>query len=199
MTTTGSFPDERGPTRYEEHAFYWGKVSDNLDPERRGRIKAHVPGLFDGTDWIAPIGWPGGGSPDVGSYYPPRVGALVLVGFVLGDYDEPFYLQGPPILDSSTRAPRKIQQQAVAEAANTRVLAQTESFEVYICDNENEKRLVLQGLNDDTETISINLLDGSIRLTATTTIIMEAPRISIKATGQLSLNDRPVGHIGTLI
>lgn len=200
----GAFPDESTGTsrNTRQFAWYWATVSDNKDPDKRGRVKANIPGVtVVSTDWAIPVGLPGSGSANMGSYYIPRVGSMVMIGFALGDIDEPVYLAGPPIAneDGSTAAPTKVSEKTVDDAPNVRVIAQTENFEVYICDTDSEQRLVMKGLADNTETLSINLLDGSIRLTASHFLVMEAPRIAIRASAQLTLNDRPVSHIGTRI
>jgi hypothetical protein len=81
---------------------YEGYVVANNDPEKLGRVKVFVPGMFDEStdpelcsDWIMPIGNPGGGAGQVGLYAPPPVGANVVLIFVLGDLEEPRFLTGP--------------------------------------------------------------------------------------------------------
>ena len=179
----------------------WGQVTFNDDPEKLGRVKINIPGITtNDSDWAWPVGMPGAGADHQGAYVIPRVGSTVLVGFIQGDVDEPVYFTGPWRLDSQALAatPRKPQEKDKTNAPNVRVLAQTDNFEVYISDMEAEQRLVLQGL-DEENTISINLRDGSIRLTASHYLILEAPMISINASGQLNLQGRRVGSLGPKI
>lgn len=202
MAQGDEYDDYLGGVEAQAVKWYWGKVMDNADPDRLGRIRAHVPAVTKGmTDWAWPIGMAGGGVSRKGAYVVPRKHAVVVVGFALADFDEPFYMAGPWAMgkDGKPGVPRKIQQQTDYKIApDVRVLAETENFEVYICDQDNEQRLVLAGL-DGNETISVNLIDGSIRMSASHYLIMEAPRISIKGTAQLTLNDRIVGWNGPKI
>ena len=179
----------------------WGQVTYNDDPDKLGRVKIHIPGItLKDSDWAWPVGMPGSGSDSQGAYVVPRIGSTVLVGFVLGDVDETVYFAGPWRLDDSAQAatPRKPQTKDKTDAPNVRVLAQTDNFEVYISDTETEKRLVLQSLEED-NTISINLIDGSIRLSASHYLVLDAPMISINAAAQLSLQGRTVGLLGPKI
>lgn len=186
---------------------YWGKVIANDDPDKLGRIKAVVPNKHrNDTGWAWPVGMPGAGADNQGAYMIPRVGSMVLIGYIQGDYDEPFYFAGNWREDGESKIPTKPMEKDKTDAPNVRVLAQTDNFEVYISDTEPEKRLVLQQLDTDgslsreeQNTISINLEDGSIRLTASHYLILEAPMISINASGQLSLQGRRVGSLGPKI
>ncbi len=90
-----------------ELGFWWGTVMDNIDPERRGRIKALVPGLITPeSDWAEAVGLPGAGEAFQGLFFVPPLGATVLIGFIQGDIDEPFYLAGPwSLVAGGTTAP----------------------------------------------------------------------------------------------
>lgn len=183
--------------------WYWGTVVQNDDPDILGRVKAHVPGITKhSTDWAWPVGMAGSGSARNGAYSVPKDRSTVLIGFVLGDFDEPVYMAGPWPMgkDAKPGVPRKVQQQTdPKKATKVRVLAETENFEVYICDQEgDEQRLVLAGL-DGKETIAVNLIDGSIRLTASHYLVLDAPRVDIAGTAQLTLNGRPVSWSGPKI
>lgn len=83
---------------------YRGFVQDHVDPEKRGRVTARVPGIISGyTRWAAPLGWPAsGGQPGESSYVPPLAGAAIAVGFFRGDVDDPFYLTGAPTSEAAT-------------------------------------------------------------------------------------------------
>jgi hypothetical protein len=187
--------DDRDLDGEAELRLWWGTVVSNQDPLKRGRCKIDVHGLTDhSTDWTYPMGMPGGTEAGQGAYFVPREGSLVLVGFVLGDFEEPFYIPGPwTAPKGADSAPKKVREQTVADAPNVRVLAQTESFEVYIAETSQETRLNIGSIEDFPQTVlSMNLDDGSIRLTASHFIIMEAPTISIKAENQVQIQDRVV-------
>ncbi|HVK55997.1 MAG TPA: phage baseplate assembly protein V, partial [Burkholderiales bacterium] len=71
---------------------YRGFVSDNADPEKRGRIKATIPALLGEqiTDWAQPC-FPWGGLADQGWFAVPEVGAQVWVEFEAGDLHMPIW------------------------------------------------------------------------------------------------------------
>jgi uncharacterized protein involved in type VI secretion and phage assembly len=72
------------------YGVYRGTVSDNKDPENRGRIQAHVPAVgqqFAVNVWIDPA-FPGAGL-DRGMFWPPHVGDSVRVCFDQGDPSKP--------------------------------------------------------------------------------------------------------------
>lgn len=74
----------------EVPGFVYGIVSDNNDPLRLGRVKAHVPGYAepDTGYWCNPFAWPGaGGAGPGGSRYPLPLGAQIIIMFEHGDPD----------------------------------------------------------------------------------------------------------------
>ena len=71
---------------------YRGRVVENQDPEKRGRLKLEVPSVFGTTvtDWV--IGaFPFGGSASEAMVFVPAVGAQVLVEFIEGDKSSPVW------------------------------------------------------------------------------------------------------------
>jgi hypothetical protein len=74
-----------------------GFVTRRDDPDGLGRVKVLIPGLFEPEtpNWAEPLGAPGGGSAQRGTFDPPAVDATVAVFFHRGDPDRPFYLVGP--------------------------------------------------------------------------------------------------------
>ncbi len=85
-----AFPDEDEDTA-PLPGLYWGLVTKNDDPDRRGRIKVHIPGLLEETDWVF-VCMLGQGAPRRGAFAVPPVGAVAVVGFILGDVEEPVVL-----------------------------------------------------------------------------------------------------------
>lgn len=72
-----------------------GFVKDRNDPEKLGRITAHVPGVIEETDWALPLGAVGGGSKQRGFWMVPAIGASVGIMFENGDPQAaPWFLSG---------------------------------------------------------------------------------------------------------
>lgn len=184
---------------------YWGQVTNNQDDRLMGRVKAKVTGITAvETDWAFPIGMPGGGYPSTtggkGGFYVPRKGATVLVGFMHGKVEEPYYFCAHYPLDLKTKAtcvPQIVAQQTKAEAPNVRVIQETETFEIYILDTATEQKIVLQTLGGNTM-IELDGKDGSIKLKALKSIVIEAPGVQIDGVG-VTIKNRPVSPLGLAI
>lgn len=70
-----------------------GVVVERDDPRGVGRIRVRIPGLIEpASAWAFPLGLPGGGAPDRGTWWVPEEGAEVGVFFKRGDPDHPYYL-----------------------------------------------------------------------------------------------------------
>lgn len=69
-----------------------GSVTDNRDPQKRGRLKLQVPAVLadQETDWALPC-VPYGGAATHGAFFVPRVGAQVWVEFEEGDLHRPIW------------------------------------------------------------------------------------------------------------
>lgn len=92
--------------------FYVGKVEDNKDPQKCGRLKIRVPAVHGDEaetpeikEWADPC-FPFGGYDDEGFFFVPTKKARVLVAFINGDPSKPiwmgclhsqFYEQGFPM------------------------------------------------------------------------------------------------------
>ena len=153
------------------------------------------------TDWAFPVGMPGSGFAKAdggkGSFYVPRIGAVVLVGFIYGKMDEPFYMCGHYAMSAASGVPRIVQEQTVQEAPNVRVLAETETFEIYIADTATEQKVVLRTLDKETS-VEIDAKDGSITLKALTSITISAPAVAIDGLVTY-IKGRPVSPLGLAI
>ena len=71
---------------------YRGFVTNNSDPEKRGRIKLHIPGVMEDqeTDWALPC-LPFGGLAEQGFVTIPEIDAQVWVEFEEGDPQRPIW------------------------------------------------------------------------------------------------------------
>ncbi|GAB1257657.1 hypothetical protein NBRC116494_21590 [Aurantivibrio plasticivorans] len=72
---------------------YRGFVADNLDPEKRGRIKVRVPSLLGDQDtgWALPCS-PFGGLADQGLFMVPEIDSQIWVEFEEGNLDKPIWV-----------------------------------------------------------------------------------------------------------
>ena len=87
--------------KLEYNGMYRGKVLDNKDPLKAGRVKIHVYGVYDDID-VTFIPWAiyadsfMGGSVDKGGFTIPSVDDTVWVFFENGDYMLPVFFAGSP-------------------------------------------------------------------------------------------------------
>ncbi len=79
-------------------SFYIGKVEDNKDPLKVGRLKIRVPIIHGDEvetpeipDWAEPC-FPFGGYDDEGFFFIPTIKARVIVAFINGDPTKPIWL-----------------------------------------------------------------------------------------------------------
>ena len=167
-----AFPPPPGEQAPKIYGLYWGKVLNNNDALYSGRINATIPGLLERSGWLRPVGWPGSGSAQEGVYWPPRIGATVLIGFIQGDVDEGVYWGGTPgdpdgVPDAPTAATNA--EGGPGHARNVRVLASTPTFEIYIQDDDVARHFRIRSKTTG-DTIEMNDVDHTITLQATTAI-----------------------------
>jgi uncharacterized protein involved in type VI secretion and phage assembly len=168
-------------------------VVDNKDPEKLGRIKVRTA-WFDQEDtaWLRLIAPYAG--PDYGWYALPEVGDEVLVGYVEGDFQQPFVLGS---LYNSTNKPAA----AAYNDENNIKLFQTRSGNLIMIDDTSggeeitissasEKSTVV--LSNKEKLISITTL-GDIKLKADGNIQVESQKdISMKATGNVTIEGQKI-------
>lgn len=187
------------------HALYWGVVVDNEDPQKLGRITAFVPAVTKkATTWAYPIGMPGSGCQSdtggKGGFFVPRKKATVLVAFIYGKLEQPIYWCGHYPLSSQTglvATPRIVQAQTKADAPNVRVLAETETFEIYITDTTQEKKVVLQTLGG-ANSIELDANTGNVSVKAKHQVSIDAPVVTIDGLN-VFIKGRPVSPLGLAI
>ena len=85
-------------------AFYRGIVVDNLDPDKKGRVKVRIPQIYGTNNNVqtfvptTSIPWAtcavNNASNDSGTFLPPNIGDTVFVTFEGGDYKHPIYFGG---------------------------------------------------------------------------------------------------------
>jgi len=184
------YPDGLQSSADVTYGLFWGKVIRNDDPEKRCRVRASVPGFWDNSPWLLPLGMVGAGGPPGFAYTPPAIGAQIAVGFIQGDVDEPYYLCGPPAIDE---APRHILEQDAQDAPKVHAY-ESDTFEILIIEKSNEKKLVLR-TKDLAQVIEIDALDRSIEIKAGNTLVLSGAMVDISAV-KVQLAGRVVLPVG---
>lgn len=143
-------------------------VTDNVDPEKLGRIKVRFPWTGSGdTLWVRLV-WPYAGK-DHGWYSLPEIDSEVLVGFEWGSPDLPVALGG---LYNKTDAPPS---KAVDKDNNIKLFQSRSGHQVILDDA------------DGKEKISIIAKDGS-----TVVVDAAAPSITIETKGDITLKGKAI-------
>ena len=76
----------------KKYGKYKAIVSDNVDPEKRGRLKIQVEAVFGDmiTDWVEGV-FPLGGNSNETFVFVPAIGSIVTVEFIGGDVSSPVW------------------------------------------------------------------------------------------------------------
>lgn len=92
-----------GKDNFEYPSIYRGEVLSNTDPDKLGRLKVRVFGIFSSEIATAKLPWAvpaypifTGSGAGYGSFAVPEVGSHVFVFFEAGDVYQPVYLAGAP-------------------------------------------------------------------------------------------------------
>lgn len=119
------------------YGLYEGIVTENADPEKRGRIRAVIPGVIDeqACAWADPKSSLGRKK---GSYRVPKIEAHVLIQFINGDPDRPVWEPGPVhIDDQGSFAPTDVEELAEADADKLQTY-ETERWSITLDDREGQ-------------------------------------------------------------
>jgi len=172
-----------------DHRFYGkyrGIVSDNNDPDNRGRLKARVPGVLGDdvvTGWALPCA-PYGGAAGQGFFFVPDVGAAVWVEFECGLLEFPIWVgtfwakpggssEAPPPADSQSPPTSKI----IKTTNHTIELADASGDEaIKITDNKNTNKVTL-----DKNGIKIEDNNGNSVTLSSSAITIEGSQIKVGA------------------
>jgi uncharacterized protein involved in type VI secretion and phage assembly len=170
-----------------------GKVTDNADPEGLYRVKVEVPGIIEETDWIFPIGSPGGGSKGRGGWVVPEVGAHVIIMFIGGDVQHPVYMCGWWGTDDGAgggpEMPTEAQAVDVADANKIQTFFETKNLKVWVDEREGKEQFALQDKNDDTTFLQIDFTTGVLTISGSTAVV-------IKSDGAVSIEGSSVSILG---
>lgn len=142
--------DEYGESHW--YGVYAGKVVDNVDPDKRGRVTVLIPGLCEpATNWALPAGGAqSSGAAGLGAFDVPPKGASVFVMFLCGDIDEPIYFGGwRKLPKGKTDAPSLVAEATASDAANKLKVYETEKFSIVIDERSGSTALSLRSKKSD--------------------------------------------------
>lgn len=190
--------DDDGDEKREPF-FWWGIVSNNKDPENRGRCKITIPGMnHTESAWAEQCGSPGGGGGKHGVWAVPKKGATVIVGFIMGDIDTPFYLPGPAPINGAADLsfPNPTAAPVQNPASPDDYVFETDDFRFSLVQKEGAKRARLETLlptiaadkQDQVRSIiEININEGSGGKSHMINIIAPSG-INIESQGTININ-----------
>jgi hypothetical protein len=118
--------------------FYRGKVLYNVDPDKLGRIKIEIFGVFDDIEyqyipWAVPAFSLGFGSGlGFGNFSVPEVGSFVWCFFEKGDFNQPVYFAEAP------SAVYGIPPEAETNYPNRKVFKTSGGIIIYVDNSNNE-------------------------------------------------------------
>ena len=160
---------------------YYGKyrafVSDNVDPQKRGRCKLVVPSVMGETvsDWALPC-TPYGGAADLGFLAVPPVGAQVVAEFMEGDISSPLWTG--TFWRTADEVPAEF---GANDGPTAKVMKTGSGHLLHFEDKDGEEKITLRSSAEAVMEMDHN---GSIALTdsggATVTIDAEASEIRIE-------------------
>lgn len=160
---------ERVNNRY--YGKYRGVVSNVDDPEKVGRVRARVPKIFLDveTQWATPCApYTGDGE---GLFLIPPVGAGVWIEFEEGDLNRPIWSGG---WWNKDKTPKNEQGD---EAVTTRKILRSNSGLLVAMDDDAKKISISD--SDEKNFITIEVMEGKIKIQATTKVVVESPQIEL--------------------
>jgi len=141
---------------------FFGIVEDNKDPNRKGRIKVRVQGIFDDIPvsdipYASPTGSPNGKSFNV-----PSVGKIVTVVFAWGDKYEPYYVACNYF---NVNLQKKLKDLGDDEYADFTALTFDDRCQVYVDDTNLTLDYLFNRMTIDDTNINLELKDSGGKVT----------------------------------
>ncbi len=189
---------EKVENRY--YGKYRGLVTDNQDPEKRGRLKVQVPALMGETE----IGWampcvPYGGGSDRGFYMIPEVGDGVWVEFEAGQLSYPIWTgtwwgsdEAPKGAEGADPAPDlKIIKSRTGHVIELNDSDGSES--VTVIDKEGNKVVMnSSGIEIDAGSRDLVLKGNNVTIEATTAAKVKGVTVDVEASGTATIKGAQV-------
>jgi uncharacterized protein involved in type VI secretion and phage assembly len=173
-----------------------GVVSDNADPEARGRVRIKLSWLLDDDGQEYVTGWartlaPGAGGPGRGLLLPFTVGDEVLVAFNFGNPADPYVLGG--LWSKDTDQPPAYPFQNKAEVSLDRRVLRSSSGHTIVLDDTRDKETITIAAAGDATKITFDAANGALSIAAGTqlniTVGSGDSQISVTAKdGKVSVN-----------
>jgi hypothetical protein len=141
---------------------FFGIVEDNKDPNRKGRIKVRVQGMFDDIP-LADIPYASPGySVDGKSFNVPAVGKIVSVIFGWGDIYQPYYVACNYF---NTNLQKKLADLGDDEYANFTALTFDERCQIYVDDTDLTLDYLFNKMTINDTNINLELKDSKGNIT----------------------------------
>lgn len=168
-------------------------VSNNKDPQGWGRVKLNYPWLEEmlESDW-ARVSYPGAGSEMSGMAAVPAVNDEVLVIFEHGDFNRPFVI-GALFNGNNNGGIRS--QNGKEDPAQVREWRSVKGHAIALTDKHGQEKIEVKSnaghqmvLDDTNKTLQIKAVNGqTITLTQGGEVVIEGKGVTVKSSGQLSL------------
>lgn len=163
-----------------------GVVTRVDDPAGRHRVKASVDGLIDETQWAYPL-TVGGGGPQRGGHVVPAVGSDVVLIFMGGDPERPFYA---PAHWSKEELPADLQGLPAAEAHLVQTL-EIGRYKITVDERPGKEQLSVQDKGTG-DLVQLDGTTGGVLIKATTALRLQCDgAIDVEALS-VTLNGRPL-------
>ncbi|MBD1909758.1 VgrG-related protein [Leptolyngbya sp. FACHB-8] len=162
-----------------------GIVTDNEDPEGWGRVKVKFPTLTEehASNWARVVAIGAGNA--CGFDCLPEINDEVLVAFEHGDIHRPYILGG--VWNGTDAPPVPVRQSVQNGRVRVRTFKTRAGHQLQFVDDEGGK---IQIQTAGGQTITLNDSDGSIQISATASVAIAAPKISLR--GALVTTTTPI-------
>jgi len=198
LTRLVSLYQEKVENRY--YGKYRAVVTDNEDPEMRGRLMVHVPSLLGETE----IGWampclPHGGGADLGYYMIPEPGDGVWVEFEAGRLSYPIWSgtwwareEAPKGAEDDDPSPaRKLIKTAGGHLIQLDDSDGSESITILDTDG-NLVKMNAEAIEINADTRDVNVSGNNVTVEATTQLDLTSATINIEGSGTVTISGATV-------